>query len=127
MKSVKLRFHRNNTRNEVMICFSSEEEAQLALTKINTYQGWRTELYKLFRKSRELERQRNQVIEPRNMNKEKTMKGVIQKLFKRRNKIHKKNTRHTTEEATKFLLKISQCEFLVMTEQSVLAYKLFCH
>ena len=29
------------------------------------------------------------------------------KLFKRRNKIHKKNTRHTTEEATKFLLKIS--------------------
>ena len=29
------------------------------------------------------------------------------KLFKRRNKIHKKSTRHTTEEATKFLLKIS--------------------
>ena len=27
----------------------------------------------------------------------------------------------------KFLLKISQFEFLVMTEQSILVYKLFCH
>ena len=42
VKSLKLRFHLNNTRNEA-ICFSTEE-AQLAVTEINTYVGWRAEL-----------------------------------------------------------------------------------
>ena len=55
-KSLNLRFHQNNTRNEVMICFSAEEEAQLAITEINTYVGWRAELYKPTKKSREFER-----------------------------------------------------------------------
>ena len=58
VKSLKLRFHPNNTRNEAMICFSTEEEAQLAITEINTYKGWRAELYKPIRKSREFERDR---------------------------------------------------------------------
>ena len=49
VKSLKLRFHPNNTRNEVMIFFSTEEEAQLAITEINTYEGWRAELYKPIR------------------------------------------------------------------------------
>ena len=57
VKSIKLRFHPNNTRNEA-ICFSTEEEAQLAITEINTYKGWRAELYKPIRKSREFERDR---------------------------------------------------------------------
>ena len=36
VKSIKLRFHPNNTINEA-ICFSTEEEAQLAITtEINT-------------------------------------------------------------------------------------------
>ena len=38
LKALKLRFHPNNTRNEVMICSSTEEEAQLAITEINTYE-----------------------------------------------------------------------------------------
>ena len=46
VKSIKLRFHPNNTRNEAMICFSTEEEALTAITEINTYKGWRAELYK---------------------------------------------------------------------------------
>ena len=58
VKSLKLRFHPNNTRNEAMICFSTEEEAQLAITEINTYKGWRAELYKAIRKSRVFERDR---------------------------------------------------------------------
>ena len=33
----KLRFH-PNTRNKAMVCFSTEEEAQLAITQINTYE-----------------------------------------------------------------------------------------
>ena len=57
VKSIKLRFHPNNTRNEAMICFSTEEEAQLAITEINTHKGWRAELYKPIRKSREFERE----------------------------------------------------------------------
>ena len=57
VKSIKLRFHPINTRNEAMICFSTEEEAQLAITEINTYKGWRAELYKPIRKSREFERE----------------------------------------------------------------------
>ena len=36
VKSLKLRFHPNNTSNEAMICFSTEEEAQIAITEINT-------------------------------------------------------------------------------------------
>ena len=32
VKSLKLRFHPHNTRNEAMICFSTEEEAKLAIT-----------------------------------------------------------------------------------------------
>ena len=56
-KSLKLRFHSNNTRNEAMICFSTEEEeAQIAITEINTYKGWKTKLYKPIRKSRKFER-----------------------------------------------------------------------
>ena len=47
-----------NTRNETMICFSTEEEAQLAISEINIYERWRAELYKPIRKSRELERDR---------------------------------------------------------------------
>ena len=58
VKSLKLRFHPNNTRNEAMICFSTEEESQLVITEINTYEGWRTELYKPITKSRKLERDR---------------------------------------------------------------------
>ena len=38
VKSLKLRFHPNNTRNEEMTCFSTEEEAQVAITEINTYE-----------------------------------------------------------------------------------------
>ena len=76
LKSLKLRFHLNNTRNEAMVCFSTEEEAQLAITEINTYKGWRAELYKPIRKSRESERererQRNQIIATKNISKEKT-------------------------------------------------------
>ena len=56
VKSLKLRFHPNNTRNEALICFCTEEAAQLATTEINTYGGWRAELYKPTKKSREFER-----------------------------------------------------------------------
>ena len=65
LKSLKLRFHLNNTRNEAMVCFSTEEEAQLAITEINTYKGWRAELYKPIRKSRESERERERDRETR--------------------------------------------------------------
>ena len=57
MKSLKVRFHPSNTKNEAVICFSTEEEAQLAITEIDTYEGWRAELYKPIRKSREFERE----------------------------------------------------------------------
>ena len=67
VKSIKLRFHPNNTRNEAVICFSTEEEAQLTTTEINTYKGWRAELYKPIRKSREFERETEK---PDNSNKE---------------------------------------------------------
>ena len=80
VKSLKLRYHPNNTRNEVMICFSTEEEAQLAITEINTYEGWRAELYKPITQSRELETEtkkpRNST---RNMSKGKTMKVQLSK------------------------------------------------
>ena len=56
VKSLKLRFHPNNTRNEAMICFSTEEEAQLAITEINNCEGWRADLYKPIRESREIKR-----------------------------------------------------------------------
>ena len=55
VKSLKLRFHSNSTRNEAMICFPTEEEAQLAITEINPNKGWRPELYKPIMKSREFE------------------------------------------------------------------------
>ena len=67
VKSLKLRFHPNITRTEAMICFSTEKEAQLAITEINTYKGWRAELYKPIRKSREFERETEK---PDNSNKE---------------------------------------------------------
>ena len=58
-----------------MICFSTqEEEAQVAITEINTYEGWRGELQKPVRKSREFQRQINQIITTRNINKEKDNK-----------------------------------------------------
>ena len=75
VKSLKLRFHPNNTRNEAMICFSTEEEARQAITEINTYEGCRAELYKPIRESREFEREK----ETRNMNKEKIMKVQLSK------------------------------------------------
>ena len=53
VKSLKQRFHPNNTRNEAMICFSTEEEAQLAIAEIITYGGWRAERYKPTKKLRE--------------------------------------------------------------------------
>ena len=66
-KSLYLRFHPNNTRNEAMIRFSTEEVAQLAITEINTYVRWRAELYKSTKKSREFERATKK---PDNSNKE---------------------------------------------------------
>ena len=57
VKSLKLRFHLNNTRSEAMICFSTGGQAQVAITEISTYEGWRAELYKPIRKSRESERE----------------------------------------------------------------------
>ena len=48
-------------------CFSTKEEAQLAITEINTYVGWRAELYKTTKKSRESERATKK---PDNSNKE---------------------------------------------------------
>ena len=39
VKSLKLIFRPNNTRNEAMICFSTQEKAQLAVTEISTYKG----------------------------------------------------------------------------------------
>ena len=72
--SLKVRFHPNHT-----IYFSTEEEPQLAITEINTYEGWRAELYKPIRESREFERQRNQTVAIRNMNKEKTTKVQLNK------------------------------------------------
>ena len=50
-----------------MICFATEEEAKLAITQINAYEGWRAELYKPIRKSREFERETEK---PDNSNKE---------------------------------------------------------
>ena len=41
VKSIKLRFYLNNSRNQAMIRLSTEEEAQLAITEINTYKTWR--------------------------------------------------------------------------------------
>ena len=58
---------RNEWSNEAMVCFSTEEEAQLALTEIITYKGWRAELYTPIRKSREFERETEK---PDNSNKE---------------------------------------------------------
>ena len=37
VKSLNLRFHTNNTRNEALICLPTEKEAQLAITDISTY------------------------------------------------------------------------------------------
>lgn len=56
VKRLKLRFHPNNIRTEVIICFSIEEGAQVAIKEINTCEGWRAELYKPIRKSSELVR-----------------------------------------------------------------------
>ena len=102
VKSIKLRFHPNNTRNEAMICFSTEEEAQLAITEINTYKRWRAELYKPIRKSREFERETEK---PDNSNKEheqrknneSSTKQVELSYLKEEIKDIKKNNRHTTE------------------------------
>ena len=52
VKSLKLRFHPENTRNEAM-CFSTEELA--IITVIKTYGRWKAELYRPIRESRELE------------------------------------------------------------------------
>ena len=43
VKNLKLRFHPNNTRNEAMLCFSTEEEAQLAIKERRAWRAWRTE------------------------------------------------------------------------------------
>lgn len=55
-KKFKTKICPNNTRNEAIICFSFEGEAQLDVTKINAYIVWKAELYKSIRKSRESER-----------------------------------------------------------------------
>ena len=39
VKRLKLRFHPNNIRTEVIICFSTEEGAQVAIKEINTCEG----------------------------------------------------------------------------------------
>ena len=41
---MKLRFYPNNTRNEAIMYFSTEERVQLPITKINTYEEWKIEL-----------------------------------------------------------------------------------
>ena len=80
VKNLKLRFQPNDKRNEATICFSTEGEAQLAVTEINTYEGWKAELYKPIRESREFERdKRKQIIATRSMNKEKSMKVQLNK------------------------------------------------
>ena len=56
LKSLKLRFHPNNKRNESIIFFSTKKEEQLA-TEFNTFEGWRAELYKPIRESREFQRE----------------------------------------------------------------------
>ena len=74
VKSLKLRFHPNNRRSEAMICFSTEEDAQQAITEISYYGGWRPKLHKPTKKSRD-----NQIIATRNMNKDKTTKVQLNK------------------------------------------------
>lgn len=80
VKSLKVRFHLNNTRSEAMICFFTGGQAQLAITEISTYEGWRPELYKPIRKSRESKIETNKLDnsnkeqEPRKNNRRKYMK-----------------------------------------------------
>ena len=64
-----------------IICFSPEEEPQLAIKKFDAYEGWKTELYKPFMESREfeIEEEGNQIIATRNMRKEKTIKVQLSK------------------------------------------------
>ena len=102
VKSLNLRFHPNNTRNEAMISFSTEEEAQLAITEINTYVRWRVELYKPTKKSREFERatkkpDNNNKEQKQRKNNENSTKQVELSYLKEEIKDIKKNTRHTTE------------------------------
>ena len=86
-------------------CFSTEEVTQLAITEISTYEGWRAELYKPIRKPRYFERETekpdysNKEHEQIKNNEISSKQVELNYIFKRRNKIHKKNTRHTTEEA----------------------------
>ena len=40
VKNLNLQFHPSNRRNEAIICLSTEKEAQLIITEINTYVGW---------------------------------------------------------------------------------------
>ena len=54
---------------QAKICFSTEDEEQLAITEINIYEEWQGELYKPMRESREFKRDRNQVITTRDMSK----------------------------------------------------------
>ena len=56
VKSLNLRFHTNNTRNEALICLPTEKEAQLAITDISTYKEYKAELYSPIRISKEFER-----------------------------------------------------------------------
>ena len=57
VKSLNLRFHTNNTRNEALICLPTEKEAQLAITDISTYKEQKAELYSPIRISKEFERE----------------------------------------------------------------------
>ena len=57
--------------------FSTEEEAQL--TEMNIYKGWKAELYKLIRKSRESKREAK---EPDNSNKEQEQRKKKQSSTK---------------------------------------------
>ena len=57
VKSLNLRFHTNNIRNEALICLPTEKEAQLAITDISTYKEQKVELYSPIRISKEFERE----------------------------------------------------------------------
>ena len=49
VKSIKVKFHQDNTRNEAMMHFTTEEVTQLAIAESNTYKGWKAYLYKPIR------------------------------------------------------------------------------
>ena len=75
-KKFKTKICPNNTRNEAIICFSFEGEAQLDVTEINAYIVWKAELYKSIK--RIWERCRIQIIATTKKVKEKTESSTKQ-------------------------------------------------